>query len=37
MKPFIRKKLPLLMIAVQAVRILGLLFYIVPGRYRRIH
>jgi hypothetical protein len=34
MKPFIRKKLPLLMIAVQAVLILGLLFYIVPGRYR---
>ena len=34
MKPFIRKKLPYILIAVQAVLILGLLFYIVPGRYR---
>lgn len=34
MKPFIRKKLPLILIAVQAVLILGILFYIVPGRYR---
>lgn len=34
MKPFIRKKLPLILIAVQAVLILAILFYIVPGRYR---
>ena len=34
MKPFIRKKLPFIMIAVQAVLILGILLYIVPGRYR---
>ncbi|MDO5131413.1 MAG: DUF4832 domain-containing protein [Eubacteriales bacterium] len=34
MKPFIRKKLPLILIAVQAVLIMGILFYIVPGRYR---
>ena len=34
MKPFIRKKLPLILIAVQLVLIAGLLLYIVPGRYR---
>ena len=34
MKSFIRKKLPFIMIAVQAVLIAGILFYIVPGRYR---
>lgn len=34
MKRFIRKKLPYILIAVQAVLILGILFYIVPGRYR---
>lgn len=34
MKPFIRKKLPFLLIALQAVLILGMLLYIVPGRYR---
>lgn len=34
MKPFIRKKLPFLLIAAQAVLILGMLLYIVPGRYR---
>ncbi len=34
MKPFIRKKLPFILIAVQVVLIAGLLLYIVPGRYR---
>ena len=34
MKRFIRRKLPFILIAVQAVLILGILFYIVPGRYR---
>lgn len=34
MKPFIRKKLPLILIAVQALLIAGLLIYIVPGRYQ---
>ncbi len=34
MKPFIRKKLPYILIIVQVIVILGLLFYIVPGRYR---
>ena len=34
MKPFIRKKLPYILIAVQVILIAGLLFYIVPGRYR---
>lgn len=34
MKRFIRKKLPFILIALQAVLILGILFYIVPGRYR---
>ena len=33
MKPFIRKKLPYILIAVQVILIMGLLFYIVPGRY----
>lgn len=34
MKRFIRKKLPYTLIAVQVILIAGLLFYIVPGRYR---
>ena len=34
MKPFIRKRLPYILIAVQVILIMGLLFYIVPGRYR---
>ena len=34
MKPFIRKKLPFILIIVQVILILGLLIYIVPGRYR---
>lgn len=34
MKPFIRKKLPHILIALQLILITGLLFYIVPGRYR---
>ncbi len=34
MKAFIRKKLPFIMIAIQAVLIAGILIYIVPGRYR---
>ena len=34
MKRFIRKKLPYILIAVQVILIAGLLFYIVPGRYR---
>lgn len=34
MKSFIRKKLPFIMIAIQVVLIAGILFYIVPGRYR---
>lgn len=34
MKPFIRKKLPYILIALQVILIAGLLFYIVPGRYR---
>lgn len=34
MKPFIRKKLPYILIIVQVILILGLLLYIVPGRYR---
>ncbi len=33
MKPFIRKKLPYILIAVQVILITGLLLYIVPGRY----
>ena len=34
MKTFIRKKLPFIMIIVQVVLIIGILLYIVPGRYR---
>lgn len=34
MKTFIRKKLPFILIIVQVILILGILLYIVPGRYR---
>ena len=34
MKSFIRKKLPFIMIVIQAVLIAGILLYIIPGRYR---
>ncbi len=34
MKTFIRKKLPFIMIILQVIMILGILLYIVPGRYR---
>ena len=34
MKPFFRKKLPYILIALEAVLIAGILLYIVPGRFR---